>query len=481
MIGFLFFLLFLYFSLQALISLLFYLKLWQLKEYRRDRLICHLRTKTGKKQIISFLNAFSWKGFKRPIFTLKAILIFGISVFLSLKFWFFFLKYLPFPFYWQFLLASLLISVFAPILVSFVVFIFQPVSWFLKKIVILTSQRKIRTMKNLKVIGISGSFGKSSTKEILAMLLKEKFKVLKTPKNWNTEIGAAKTILRYLQPKHEFFIVEMGAYKKNEIKAIADLVKPQIGLLTGINEQHLPLFGSLEKIIKAKYELIEALPEKGLAIFNNDNKYVRKLAEKTKKRKKIFSLKEVKKVRVSKRKISFQWQNQNFSLNLLGAFQISNFLGAAMTARELGLSWPEIQTAASKIKPRIGTMKPFIGLNDGFFIDDSYNANPDGLTAALDYLTKQKGRKIVVTRGMIELGKASVKLHRQIGRRLAREVDLVILTKRDPAKALQVNGLNLILAESAAKALEILQKEVKPGDLILLEGRLPDLIIKGVK
>ena len=137
MIVFLFFLLFFYFSLKSLISLLFYLKLWQLKEYRSDRLICYLRTKTGKKQIVSFLNAFSWKGFRRPIFTLKALLIFGISVSLSLKLWFFFLKYLPFDFHWRFLLASLLINVFAPVLVSFVVFLFQPVTWFLKKMVIL--------------------------------------------------------------------------------------------------------------------------------------------------------------------------------------------------------------------------------------------------------------------------------------------------------------------------------------------------------
>jgi len=141
----------------------------------------------------------------------------------------------------------------------------------------------------VKVIGITGSYGKSSTKEFLATILSAKYKVCKTSANRNSEIGVAETVLRELKPEHEIFIVEMGAYRTGEIKAICDIVHPTIGVLTAVSEQHLALFGSLEATKKAKYELIEALPENGIAIFNADNRATRELAEQTLKPKRLYS------------------------------------------------------------------------------------------------------------------------------------------------------------------------------------------------
>ena len=473
MIGFFVFLLFLYLFSQSIFTLLFYIYLWQIKEYRTDRLFCHLKTKTGRKQIIDYLNIFKWKGVFRPVFTLKALLIFFFSLFWCFKIWFFFLKLLPFDFSLRVLITSVLVNILAPFLVSLSVFLLKPITFIFKKLIILLAKRKLSLFPNLLVVGITGSFGKSSTKEFLAKILSEKFEVLKTPKNWNTEIGVAKTILSRLNALHQVFVVEMAAYKRGEIKAICEIVHPKIGILTGINEQHLALFGNLKNTMKAKYELIESLPKDGLAVFNGDNSYCLKLAQKTKIRKKIYSLKEVKNVKVEKKKISFNIDDCPFRLNLLGTFNISNFLAAFHVARELGMNNLEIAKGAKKIQPFEGTMKPFRGIKGAFFIDDTHNCNPDGFMAALSYLEKRRGRKIIVTPGMIELGKMSAKIHQQIGKKIASIGALVIVSKRDWAEDIKKGGAEVILEEDPRRILQILRKKVRKSDIVLLEGRLP--------
>lgn len=478
MIGFL---VFLFLLVQAASSLLFYLYLWQIKEYRLDRLLCHLKSRSARKQVFAFFQVFRQPKLIRPVFTLKAWLILAISFSLGFKIWFWFFKNLPLPFSWRSLAALVLLNFLAPLLISSSIYLLQPVVWLGKKLLVFLAKRKISKLKNLRVIGITGSFAKTSVKEMLAIILAEKFRVCRTPQNWNSEIGVAKAILRYLQPEHEIFIAEMGAYKRGEIQEICQLARPEIGVLTGINEQHLALFGSLSEIKKTKYELIKALPKKGLAVFNADNQFVRQLAKQTKKPKRLYSLEAVKRLRVNKKTVSFQWQEHGFSLRLLGSFQVSNFLAAGTVARELGLSWLEIKAASAKIKPLKGTMAPFIGLQGAFFIDDSYNANPAGFFGALDYLEKQQGRKIVITAGMIELGVKAIAIHRRIGRRLAQTVDWLILTKPDFVKEMGQKVKKVTVEENPEKLALFLAKEIRPDDIILLEGRLPGKLINQLK
>lgn len=481
MIGFAVFILFLYFFGQSVLSLLFYLYLWQIKEYRPDRFFCHLKTRAGRQQIFNYLNIFKWKGVRRPVSTLKALLISIISFLFLFRSWFVFLKYLPFDFGLRVLITSFLTNLFAFFFVSLGVLIFALPTLFLKKMIILWAKTKIAQLPDLVVIGITGSYGKSSTKEFLATLLSDKFKTLKTPKNWNTAIGVAKVILRQLKKEHQILVVEMGAYKKGEIAAICDLVQPKIGVLTGINAQHLALFGSLEKIMATKYELIESLPADGLAVFNGDNRFCRELAETTKIKKKIYSIREARKVRAYQKKLSFELEKRRYQLSLLGRFQLSNFLAAYWVARALKMRPSQIARAAAKIKPLEGTMKPFNGLNGGFFIDDTYSSNPDGFASALVYLKKQGGKKIVVTPGIIELGQASAKIHRQLGKKLAQAADLVILFKSDAFKIFQESGVNVLFEENPEKILKILKKEVGQDDVVLLEGRLPKVLMQGLK
>lgn len=481
MIGFLFFLLFFYLLIQLLLSNLFYLYLWQIKEYRRDRFICHLKTRTGRRQLFSCFNILKWKGVLRPIFTFKAILIFLLVFSFEFRLGFFILKQVSYDFWIRALLVVLMLLILSPLITTLSVFLFTPMTLVLKKLIIFLARKKSSLFSDLIVVAVTGSFGKSSTKEMTSAILSEKYRVLKTPKNWNTEIGVAKTILRSLNKKHQVFVVEMAAYKKGEIKAICSLVKPQIGIMTGINEQHLGLFGSLENIKKAKYELIEALPQNGLAVFNADNPYSQELAKKTTIKKKVYSVKDVERVRVSKKTISFSFNNQNFRLNLLGAFNISNFLAAYWVARELGLSQADIFKGAENVKPLPGTMKPFSGKNNGFFINDTYSCNPQGFLAALDYLEKQKGRKIVVMSGIIELGRAAPRIHQEVARKLSSVADLVILTKKEFEKEMESEIRNLIVEEDPRNVSEILDREVKKNDLVLLEGRLPEIILEHVQ
>ncbi len=143
------------------------------------------------------------------------------------------------------------------------------------------------------VIGITGSYGKTSTKEILYTILAEKFgenKVLKTKEHQNSEVGVSQCILNDLKPEHKIFVCEMASYNRGGIKLLCDIAKPKIGILTGINEQHMSTQGSQENIIKTKYELIESLPQDGLSIFNGENFYCLELYQKTKIKKRICSI-----------------------------------------------------------------------------------------------------------------------------------------------------------------------------------------------
>ena len=171
----------------------------------------------------------------------------------------------------KFVFPLLFLDALAMIFFSALVLAYQPLAVILRNRLIKAAKRTRTSCKKLLVIGVTGSYGKTSTKEYLAAILSEKFNVLKTREHQNSEVGISECILNELNDRHEIFVVEMGAYNRGGIKLLCDIVQPKIGVLTGINEQHMATFGSQENIIKAKYELIESLPNDGAAFFNGDN------------------------------------------------------------------------------------------------------------------------------------------------------------------------------------------------------------------
>ncbi len=429
--------------------LIFWVWLWQLKEYHLGRFKAHFETQKTRKII------FSLHGVRCPELTQKVAVILTIGIFVEFLFLLFVFNFTNYLFY-IFLLISIIL---APIIISVLILFFQIPANILIKRTLKEAEQKRKRFENLTVIGITGSYGKSSTKEFLATILSEKYNVLKTKRNINAEIGIAQTILNELNPEHQIFIAEIGAYERGKIKQVAQMIKPKIGILTGINEQHLSTFGSLENIRKAKYELIEALPKGGIAIIKDKLDI------------------QAEDVRVEREYILFRIESNDFKVNLLGRHNIENILLAVSCAKNLGMSLEEISRACLKIKPEQGGMK-LLKKQGLIILDASYSANPDGVIADLEYLKLYQGKRVIVMPCLIELGKASKQVHKRIGQKIAEVCDLAIITTKDYFKEIkgetETGSLSLLLIENPEDIIAKL-KEFSPS-VILLEGRVPKLI-----
>jgi len=266
-------------------------------------------------------------------------------------------------------------------------------------------------------------------------------------------VGISQCVLNDLKPEHQVFIVEMGAYNKGGIKLLSGIVKPKIGVLTGLNEQHLSTFGSQENIVKAKYELIESLPSDGVAFFNGNNKYCLEMYEKTKIKKVLFG-----------EKAAFPGEE--------------NILAAVAIARELGMTEEEISRGKEKIKnkfPGIETKKGVNGLN---VIDATYSANPSGVMAHLEYLKGLPGKKVIVMPCLIELGFASKEIHLKIGKKIAEVCDLAIIITGDRFSDIKEGaGEKAVFIENPKEIFEKIEVFSKEGDTVLLESRVPGKLI----
>ncbi len=423
---------------------LFWLWLWQLKEYHSGRFFAHFETQAFRKIISSI-----WRK-KFPRFTPKIVIIFFFGLFSAILL----------NFYFDSDSVILFLIIFAPVFSSLLVLIFQIPTVIWRQILIEKAKRKRVRFGNLLVIGITGSYGKTSTKEFLYTILTEKFgknKVLKTKEHQNSEIGIAMCILNDLKPIHEIFICEMGAYNRGGIELLCGIANPKVGILTGINEQHMATFGSLENIVKTKYELIESLPEDGTAFFNAQNKYCLELYGKTRIKKILYG------------------EVANFPGE-------ENILGAMAVAKELGLTEEEISRACEKIENKFGGIQIKRGINGLKIIDAVYSANPVSVIAHLEYfktLRQAQGKLIIVMPCLIELGSASKEIHRRIGRKIAEVCDLAIITTKDRFKEIrETAGEKVIFMENPKEIFDKIKRFCSAGDIILLESRVPAELIR---
>ena len=300
--------------------------------------------------------------------------------------------------------------------------------------------KKLKNMPNLKVIGITGSYGKTSSKNILADILNIKYATLPTPRNLNTPYGLIMTINNYLDKFTDVFIAEMGAYVNGEIKELCNLVHPKYGILTRIGTAHLESFGSEENIRKTKFELIESLPLDGIGVLNKDDP--KQVSYKLKNKCKILWIgidnKDVD-VYASNIKcssigttfdVTFKGDKKKyeFETKLLGKHNVYNILAGLALGHEFGISITKLQQAVRNIKQiehRLELKKM------GYFyqIDDAYNSNPVGSKSALEVLSMMPGLKVVVTPGMVELGAKEDELNKEFGKQIATisKADYVVL------------------------------------------------------
>jgi UDP-N-acetylmuramoyl-tripeptide--D-alanyl-D-alanine ligase len=454
-------------GIRIVLNLSSFIHLWYIKEYRFDRMVIHLQTKQGKRLL--FLP------FRRPPLSPKSIVIFIISLLTILV-----LFYLL-PFHTFIKLAILDISLF-PITLVFVLLVKIPTVLY-HQYLIKKSVQLLRQHKKMIVIGITGSYGKTSTKEILYTLLSQKYNTLKTEASKNSPIAIAELLLHSLKPEHEIFIVEMGAYKKGEIAEMCSMVKPDIGIVTAINAQHQDLFGSIENTIEAKYELISGLTGKRIAICNADNAFVKKMGEKAEKEgcdvkyyKNAMARDVEETLNGLKFTVELQKKRANFEVPVLGVHQVSNILASIVAAHCCGMTSGEITKASLDIQPFPKTMQPIQGIHDAIFIDDTFNNNPDAAKAAIDYLATKKSKKILVFQPMIELGAYADESHRMVGAYAAKVCDEIFLTNDNYSESF-IEGVESVVSENKVHIMEAkdaaayLRKIVKKGDTVLFKGK----------
>ncbi len=357
-----------------------------------------------------------------------------------------------------------------------------------------SARRKLnkKEYKNLIKIGITGSYGKTSTKYILQTILSEKYNVLATPESYNTTMGNVRTIREKLMPEHQVFISEMGARKRYDIQEICNFVRPQIGIITSIGEQHLETFKTIENVAKAKSELLNGLTYDGVVVLPKDNKYCFELYQKEKHEKYLYGMdgKGNPDVYVTDIKLSAEGstftivtKKEKFSCTtkLLGKHNVQNIVGCVAIALHLGLSKDEIVRGIAKVEPVPHRLQILPSANGTIVIDDAFNSNPVGSKMALEVIKQFEGRKIIITPGMVELGEKEYELNKEFGRAMAESVDIAILVGIKRSKPLE-EGLrekkfeenNIYVVNNLDEATKRLASISKAGDVVLFENDLPD-------
>ena len=353
------------------------------------------------------------------------------------------------------------------------------------------AKRIIESNKNLIVIGVTGSFGKTSTKNYLAGILAEKYNVLVTPGNFNTLLGVIRTIREQLRPYHQVFIVEMGAKQNNDIKEICDLVHPAIGVVTAVGEMHLETFKSIENIQDTKFELINSLPANGIGIINNDSKYINNYKG-IKSDCRIIRYAVDNSADYKATDVQYGANGLSFILNggeqfcsrLLGVGNLLNILAAIAVADHLDVPVKKQKNAIARLQPvehRL-SMKVANGIT---VLDDAYNSNPQGAKMALEVLknfaVENGNKRIVITPGFVEMGARQYEANRELGKTIATSSDYAIVvnaTNREAiAQGIAEGGLDAdryYLADSLNQAHARLAQILKAGDVVLYENDLPD-------
>lgn len=349
----------------------------------------------------------------------------------------------------------------------------------------------VDSMPNLTVIGITGSFGKTSTKYFLTKLLSGSYNVLMTPGNYNTVLGVTKTVREQLKATHEIFVCEMGARRVKEIKGVCDIVSPDLGVITSIGAQHLETFGSMENIIHTKLELAEAVPEGGRVFLNYDNEILR--SQKLNKNIVTYGLENgnvdfhPEHVCVSERGSEFDitfpdGSTSHFVTPLIGTHNVLNLAGCIAVAYYMKVPADTMIHQARHLEA-VPHRLQLVKSARGIIIDDAYNSNPAGAKAALDTLQMFEGLHILVTPGMVELGEKQYELNRAFGVQAAAACDYIVLVgirQTEPiAEGVRSAGFpeeRLFVVSDLSEGLAKVDAVKAPDQkkIILLENDLPD-------
>jgi len=445
----------------------------------------------------------------RPTARAKRLLgaSFGVAVF-DLALYLFILSRLPLPEIGELRFAA--ISFIGLFLFLTAPFILIAGNWLMTPVEAFFRQRFINRARgvlaeiNPTVIGITGSYGKTSTKAYLTHILNGRYKAYPTPKSYNTLMGVCLAINNDLKDDHsiDYFICEMGAYIPGEIQAICDLTHPNISIVVEVGPQHLERFGSLENVAKAKYEIIKALPSDGLGVFNWDNPYVREMYEKAYPQNRLAVSREVDPTNVPANGPRFiaseisesldglhftvtdtqTGEQERFETPLLGVHNVTNVMLSTAAAVHEGMSLKEIARRVRGLQPAESRLVKQSTPEGITIINDAYSANPAGIISSLQVLSlHQNGRRLLITPGMVELGQLQEQENRKLGEIAAQHATDVILVgtqQTAPVKdGLQAAGFpaeRLQVVDTLGEAITWYKAHLKSGDTVLFLNDLPD-------
>lgn len=468
-----------------------WLQSWQLREYRLDRMLAHFRTHDGRRNL---LNLWAFPGLlPRPQISGRLIVIVGIfavlsvgivvglhEVFINIESW----QWR----WWNWIFSLIIWERMLWLIVPIAIKISAIPVWLRKKSIFREAGEIIAEGKNVTRIGITGSYGKSSTKKILVHLLREKYgadAVLTNPGNENNELAIARLVHRNNRfftdpttgPKKKFFVCEVGAYKKGEIAQVCEFVKPHIGILTGLNAQHVGLFGNAEKLRLAKFELAEACSK--TIFFNADTPALVEIFEDRKITATPIGIKKSVAENISSdiTQTKFHAYGQDFVLPWAGEFFISNALLALEAAREIECDPEELSSFLKELPPLDRALHTQLLESGTTLLLDPYSANPDGVLGAIEHLGKFAGRKIFIGIPLRELGNDSKKIHKEVFEKL-KEINAEVFWFRHDFEKIAKEILGEKFHGGSISKLKQFKKETGKNDAILLESRLPKNIEK---
>jgi UDP-N-acetylmuramoyl-tripeptide--D-alanyl-D-alanine ligase len=357
-----------------------------------------------------------------------------------------------------------------------------------------------RSRTEVAVVAITGSNGKTTTRQMTAEVVAQKFNTLSTIGNYNNQIGVPLTLLR-LAPEHTWAVIELGTSSPGEIARLAQICMPDIGVITNIGPAHLEGLGSLDGVMREKGQLIDHLKTGGRAVLNADDRRVLKIAGRTEKAVLLYGLAKNAAIRANTVQakvggISFNLnlprENLTVDLKVPGQFMVMNALAAAAVGHLLELSAAEIKSGLEKFKPAWGRMNIFQTANGIHIIDDTYNANPDSMQAAITTLNalRANNRGVFVAGDMLELGARTEPLHKQVGAWAAvANIDKLMITG-EFADAVAAGAADArmnrkdIFTGSRDEILDALKNSLRPGDWVLIKGSRGarmDIIVEGLK
>jgi len=378
----------------------------------------------------------------------------------------------------------------SPLAAFFAWIITAPIEKAFQNYYINDAKKILKSHHNLTVVGITGSYGKTTTKFILNRILSEKYNVVCTPQSFNTPMGVVRTVRESLKPQTQIFICEMGAKNIGDIKEICDIAHPDYGIITSVGAQHLETFKSVDNVYKTKFELADAVELKNGEVFicgdseeilsrTPENKYTR------------FGINQNNGFRAEN--ITYNRNGSNFDLvlkeekinvttKLLGLHSVCDIVAAAAVAYTLGVKPEDIKFAVSSLKPTEHRLELKSFKNSSLLIDDAYNANPVGCIEAVHVLGSFDGmKKTIITPGLIELGDKEYDCNFALGVESAKYCDKIILVGENRSKPLKDGALsegfnedNLYVVKSFAEAMQIYLKDVGSDSIVLLENDLPD-------